>query len=123
MRGKDKFNIIKIKDGLIDLHLNWHNNDRENQQFNYNYIRERNSVLIGLIERKPADIRGLKDAFELAGINPYCHLSGILYGNTKNISIRKKHFLNILYYLALEAGGYENLNDNSMNSPNTFTLP
>ena len=87
--SRDRININKIKEGLINLHLNWHKNDRENRQFNYSYLREKNSGLISLIERKPPGIKGLKDAYELAGINPYCHLSGILYGNTKNINVKQ----------------------------------
>lgn len=113
----------RVIETLISHHAFWHEHDRENGQFNYSYLRKRDSTLISAIERKSIGICGLQNAFELAGINPICHLTGVLYGKTKNSDQRKERFLHVVYNLLLEAGGADKLNDNTVNSSRTFLPP
>lgn len=108
---------------LISHHNFWHEHDREKGQFNYGYLRKRDSALISAIERKNIGICGLQNAFELAGINPICHLTGVLYGKTKNSDQRKERFFQVVYHLLLAVGGADKLNDNTVNSSQTFIPP
>jgi hypothetical protein len=115
-----KENIIER---LIKGHTHWYNEDKLKSPFNYQYLRKLDSSLISAIDRKIFGIKGLPHAFELAGINPLCHLTGVLYGKTARLQDKKKHFLNTLYYLALEVGDPKELNDSNINSRQTLILP
>lgn len=112
----------EIIERLIEHHTNWCKRDKENSQFNYSYIRQVDSVLSSAIDRKIFGIKGLANAFKLAGINPLCHLKGTLYGKDNKIKDKKKNFLNVLYYLLLEVGSPEKLNDLNINNNQTFVL-
>ncbi|MCP4746687.1 MAG: hypothetical protein GY874_11200 [Desulfobacteraceae bacterium] len=109
-----------IVDKLASYHAHWHKHDKEKCQFNYNYLRLRDLALISTIERKSVGILGLENAFELAGINPFCHLSGILYGKKNNKKKKKERFVKVLYQLMLAVGGPDNLNDCTVNSDRVF---
>jgi hypothetical protein len=115
-----KQNIIER---LIKDHTHWCNEDKKNSPFNYQYLRQMDSSLISAIDRKIFGIKGLPHAFELAGINPLCHLTGVLYGKTAKIQDKKKYFLNTLYHLVLEVGDPKELNDSNINSRRTLVLP
>ncbi len=115
--------IDRVIENLISHHTFWYEHDRENDQFNYRYLKKVDPALIYAIGRKKNGIHGLQDAFELAGINPLCHLSGVLYGRKKNSDHRKERFLQVIYHLLLEVGGPENLNDNTVNDSRTFLPP
>ncbi len=112
-----------IIDRLVKLHEHWYHHDREKVQLNYNYFRLKDSNLSSAVDRSILGISGFPEAFEMAGINPLCHLKGVLYGRSDNTKEKKKRFLEVLYYLILEVGGIEKLNDSTMNSRQTFVLP
>ena len=119
-----KINIVdRIIENLINYHAFWYEHDREISQFNYGYLRKLDPALISAIERKSISINGLQNAFELAGINPLCHLTGVLYGKKKNEGQRKERFFQVVYYLLLEVGGVQKLNDNTVNDSRTFMPP
>ncbi len=122
-KKNDTIAIDKIVNRLIEHHLYWHERDKENSQFNYQYLRKLDSKLISALDRKVFGIKGLPDAFERAGINPLCHLSGVLYGKKASLKDKKKNFLSVLYQMILEVGKLEELNDSNINSRRTFILP
>ena len=110
-----KERIIKV---LAEYHQNWFEHDRDKTDFDFRYIRRIDSSLEKAIYSK---IGSLKRAFELAGINPYCHLKQIGYDRT-NKEKAKSRFIQLLEYIASEFG-VETLNDRNMNSGDTFLPP
>jgi hypothetical protein len=119
-----KINIIdRIIENLISYHAFWYEHDREISQFNYGYLRKLDSALISAVDRKSIGIYGLQNAFEFAGINPLCHLTGVLYGKKKNEGQRKERFFQVVFHLLLEVDGAEKLNDNTVNDSRTFLPP
>jgi hypothetical protein len=107
---------------LVNHHAHWHTHDKETTPFSYTYLRKRDSLLISAIDRKIFGINGLSDAFEMAGINPLCHLRSISYGKNASLEDRKKRFLEVFTCLLLEVGDSTKLNDLTMNSRRTFVV-
>jgi hypothetical protein len=122
MNPKTTSNVkAAVIEKLIHYHDFWHKHDRKRCQFNYSYLRYRDAALVSTIERKSVGILRIQNAFELAGINPLCHLSSVLYGN--NEAQRKKNYKIILYHLMLAVGGPTHLNDLSVNSNGSMEPP
>ena len=114
-RHENRWTREKVVRLLAEYHRHWFEHDREEADFNFRYIRSVNPALESAIySNERLGIGSLKNGFELAGINPYCHLKKIPYDRAK--------FIELLQYIASELG-VESLNDRSMNRGDRFLPP